>query len=288
MKDNRDHKKVSDKNRSLYARVIESSRTSVDDNNWLVTMTDVMSLLLVFFIVFFVMSTSHKSKASVDVVSVKETVEKTTDGVTEQVSKVSSNVMPVTPSKHVDNMSEAVKGQIMEAKPDLIFGDKNKGIVAIASSIEQIKNEIDAFVKDMKMDNDVKAKVVNRTIVITMKENVTFDSGKSELIDGSKAVLDRIAKIIKERSGFSVEIEGHTDNVPISTNRYPSNLELSIDRAANVFKYFTDIHNIDDKRVFIKGSADKYPVASNDTAERRALNRRVDIKLKGNELETTS
>jgi chemotaxis protein MotB len=119
-----------------------------------------------------------------------------------------------------------------------------------------------------------------------MKEKVTFNPAEAEIIQSSGPILSNIAEIIKEHPSFLVEIEGHTDNIPIKTSHYPSNWELSVARATNVLKFFIDNHSIDPSRFSVKGSADQKPVASNDSPENRAKNRRVEIRLKesGNEI----
>jgi chemotaxis protein MotB len=90
--------------------------------------------------------------------------------------------------------------------------------------------------------------------------------------------LDKIAQALTNVP-FSLRVEGHTDNVPIQTKRFPSNWELSIARAVNVVKYFAQVSNIDPQRLSAVGYGESRPVVENDTPSNRAKNRRVEILL---------
>ena len=91
-------------------------------------------------------------------------------------------------------------------------------------------------------------------------------------------MLNQIAKAIKKVSK-PVRVEGHTDNVPIQTRRFPSNWELSVARAVNVVKYFAEVSNIDPHRLSAVGYGESRPIIANDTASNRVQNRRVEILL---------
>ncbi len=90
--------------------------------------------------------------------------------------------------------------------------------------------------------------------------------------------MDTIAQAIKKVS-YSVRVEGHTDNVPIQTPRFPSNWELSVGRAVNVVKYFAEVSDMNPQRLSAVGYGESRPVVPNDTPLNRAKNRRVEILL---------
>jgi len=92
--------------------------------------------------------------------------------------------------------------------------------------------------------------------------------------------MGEIAESIRKNPSYTVEIDGHTDNLPIHTPHYPSNWELSEARATSVLKCFIDTYGIDPSRFYIRGYADRRPLVSNDSPEHRAQNRRVEIRLK--------
>ncbi len=127
-----------------------------------------------------------------------------------------------------------------------------------------------------------KFELVAKKNVVTLRfpEKVTFFSGVADLQKDIQPTLDRIASIIsKTEAQDKIVVTGHTDSVPISTYRFRSNWDLSAARAVSVVHRILMNKNIDRKRVLAVGSADVNPLASNDTWENRALNRRVEIRI---------
>ena len=120
----------------------------------------------------------------------------------------------------------------------------------------------------------------DRGLVLTVQNKVLFDSGKNELKDSAKAALAKIGVILKEKVGKNqVNVEGHTDNVPISASNWKSNWELSTARATEVIHFFIDEGGLNPERFAAVGYSEFRPVASNDDAASRGLNRRVDIVI---------
>jgi chemotaxis protein MotB len=110
-----------------------------------------------------------------------------------------------------------------------------------------------------------------------------FDEGKAELKDGAKGALDKIVPIIKSVDNH-VRIEGHTDNVPINTNEFKSNWELSVRRATEVVRYFVEKRGLPPERISATGYAEYRPIVQNDSPKNKALNRRIEIiVIKSNE-----
>lgn len=122
-------------------------------------------------------------------------------------------------------------------------------------------------------------------IVIHIMEKASFDSALADVRPEFQPVLEKISGLIDNNSG-DVTISGHTDNLPISTDRFRSNWELSTSRAVSVAHELLEYSPIDANRVQVTGHADTQPRASNDSAEGRAKNRRVDISIiRGAELD---
>jgi chemotaxis protein MotB len=130
------------------------------------------------------------------------------------------------------------------------------------------------------MDDEVIIEGGEQEILILLKENVTFHIGEADILKGSEPILDTIAQIVKRYPTFQVEIDGHTDDQPINSRRFPSNWELSVSRATNVLKYLITSHGLDPARFTIKGNAEQRPLSPNRSPEQRAQNRRVEIRLK--------
>ena len=117
-----------------------------------------------------------------------------------------------------------------------------------------------------------------RGITVSILDDILFASGKADLTIGSKNVLNKLSNVIRTIPN-DLRIEGHTDNVPISSNTYPSNWHLSVARATNTAYYLMTEERIPQGRVSIVGYSEYKPVAPNDTPEGRAQNRRVDIVI---------
>jgi chemotaxis protein MotB len=220
---------------SRYQKMILASQDSVDaDHNWLITLSDVMSLLLVFFIIFFAMTQATVIR--------KEAPNR----------KELSSIINRTPPK-VEPRNEAM---------------------------EKIQKDMKATLAGLNLDDQVTVQTVDHEIIITMKEKVTFKTGEADILKDTGPILDTIAQTVKRYPTFLVDIDGHTDDLPIKTSRFPSNWELSIARATSVLKYLITNHDLDPARFTIKGNADQRPLTPNWTPEQRAQNRRVEIRLK--------
>jgi chemotaxis protein MotB len=117
-----------------------------------------------------------------------------------------------------------------------------------------------------------------RGITVSILDDILFASGKADLTTGPKNVLNKLSNVIRTIPN-DLRIEGHTDNVPINSNTYPSNWHLSVARATNTAYYLMTEEGIPQGRVSIVGYSEYKPVAPNDTPEGRAQNRRVDIVI---------
>ncbi len=115
-------------------------------------------------------------------------------------------------------------------------------------------------------------------LVVSLREMGFFDSGSATLRPGAEATLEQIANVLRDLPE-GIRIEGHTDDVPIHNANFPSNWELSTARATEIVKLFITRYHMDPGRLQASGYAQYHPQASNDTAEGRALNRRVDIVI---------
>ena len=134
--------------------------------------------------------------------------------------------------------------------------------------VQSLQNEIRAGMLDLVMETD--------SVRVRVRENDSFQSGSARLQRAFHPILDKIAAVLDEAEGRIV-VAGHTDNVPISTNVFPSNWVLSAARAANVVHYMAEVRKTDPGRMEIRAYADTRPIADNDSSDNRARNRRVEI-----------
>jgi chemotaxis protein MotB len=218
--------------RSPYRGCATASKASPDsDSVWLLTLSDLLTLLLVFFVFFLTMRTAETHR---------ETKKQTAD-----------MAVPIS------------QGQF----PDRVSGDSPR-------------NQTTSAVRELNATDGISVPAAQGEIIITLKERVTFRPGEAEVLPSSEPVLKTISQVIERMPSCSVEIDGHTDNAPISTRLYPSNWELSVARATAVLKHFINRHGIDPSRLSVKGNADLRPLVPNDSPEHRAENRRVEIRLR--------
>ena len=115
-------------------------------------------------------------------------------------------------------------------------------------------------------------------MVVELPDNILFESGEAELKDAGQTALAEIVEVLKTIPGREFQVAGHTDNVPMHSRRFPSNWELSTSRAVAVAKFMIE-RGLEGGRISAAGHAETAPVASNDTPEGRAQNRRIEIIL---------
>lgn len=135
------------------------------------------------------------------------------------------------------------------------------------------KNKLTADIADVTSDK--------RGVIIELRDNILFDTGKATLKPESKEVLNKINALISTLPN-NIVVEGHTDNIPISNSKYPSNWELSTMRATTVVRYFTEVGGEDPSKISAAGYGEYKPVVENTTDENRAKNRRVNILIVAN------
>lgn len=132
---------------------------------------------------------------------------------------------------------------------------------------------------------EVKISELKGKLTVNVVDKILFDSGKAELKTAGIKVLQQIGDILKSAVDKDIQVEGHTDNVPIKgtlTQKYPTNWELSTARATTVLHFLQDKANISGERLSAVGYGEYRPISSNSTAEGRTLNRRIQIVLAAN------
>ena len=140
---------------------------------------------------------------------------------------------------------------------------------------EQISGQTEQYGIQNQVEVDFNAEYV----LLTLNGALLFDSGKSEIRQDAYPLIDKIGAILTNYKSNIIEIEGHTDNVPISNAKYENNDVLSMYRALNVADYIRSITDLDPGLIKSSGRGEYVPVADNSTPEGRARNRRVEIKI---------
>ena len=162
---------------------------------------------------------------------------------------------------------------------------ESSDLINIRSSLAKIYEELEILVMQSKLEDDVSISFTSEGLVMRLANHALFDSGIADLSMEASPLLEKISALIA-KTDYLVRIEGHTDNMPIHTERFPSNWELSTARAVNVLRYFIDHHQVPSQRLSAVGFGEYQPLVSNDTLEHRAQNRRVEIIFINPQLES--
>jgi len=147
-----------------------------------------------------------------------------------------------------------------------------------AEEVEQLQRA-KALLDSQVSSADVKVGYDARGLVTRMLDRVLFDSGKADLRRDAKTILNQLAQVLGEVPEQPIRIEGHTDNVPITHSEWADNAALSLARANAVANYLTQQQGVIRDRMTTVGYGEERPIASNDTAEGRRKNRRVEVVI---------
>ncbi len=139
--------------------------------------------------------------------------------------------------------------------------------------------EEEALRSEAQTIDDVEAKIVGDNVILTVGAHVLFSTLSAEVKESAYPVLDEVAKLLLDYPERMVIVAGHADTQPVMTERFPSNWDLSAQRAVNVVKYIRHLPELDVSRLIAAGFGEHHPVAPNDTPENRRLNRRVEFIL---------
>ncbi|MBQ7657477.1 MAG: flagellar motor protein MotB, partial [Butyrivibrio sp.] len=144
----------------------------------------------------------------------------------------------------------------------------------------ELAEKIEQALEEGEIDDMVSLNYTSQYVELTIQGSILFDSGKTELKEDAIPVVDKVGQILETFAGGTIDIEGHTDNVPMSGGgKYANNDELSSGRALSVFYYLTENTTLDPSKIVHTGRGQYDPIADNSTDEGRARNRRVEIKI---------
>ena len=278
---------------------------------WMNTFSDLMNLLLCFFVLLFASSTMDEGKiqqiaASFQNISFSiftQTSQMIQDGqmvsggvtqlegiqsIMEQVGKAtdrtdgddsrandSSGTNPDSTEAGQNSNGGAIDSSENLSMDELQNQMEEAGLSQSQEMYQQISDAMESYSIDDRVQMDYNYQYVE----LDMNGALLFDTGDAELKEDSYAFMNKIASILETYPDSIIEIEGHTDNVPIHNSKYESNRYLSTARATNVYEYLMEHANLKDENRKVAGYGESRPAASNDTPEGRARNRRVVIKI---------
>ncbi len=243
---------------------------------WMATFSDLMNLLLCFFVLLFSMSTVDAQKFELVAASFSDTFSIFSNG-GQAVGEGMLISNGVSQLNELDDYLHSVgrpndTDQTITDALDELEEQKLAESEALAEKVEEALSE-------SGLDDEIGVTFNSQYVQLTLNGSLLFDSGDAQLKEESMAVMSQIAKILDRYAEGIIEVEGHTDNVPMNGFKYSNNEELSSARAISVFHYLMENTTIEPSRVKYSGRGEYVPIADNSTPEGRALNRRVEIKI---------
>ncbi len=175
--------------------------------------------------------------------------------------------------------------QEIRTETDLLEQQIEKERIAREARLAEIKSTYNSLVETMEKEirsGEVKISQLKGKLTVNLVEKILFESGSAEIKPQGLEVLRRVGKVLKKMEDKSIRVEGHTDNIPISSRlkkTFPSNWELSTARAVNVVHFLQDRIGIRGEKLSANGFSQFQPVSNNQSADGRAENRRIQIVL---------
>jgi chemotaxis protein MotB len=248
------------------ARKNKKHAEHANHERWLITYADLITLLLIFFIIMYAMSKIDTEKYQVLAQALNFEFQK------------SDTMLP---------QGQGVLGRVSTAKAS--EGDKSENAEKEKKEqeeremreqqLEDLLEKIQQYVQQQNLQAQVVAANTPKGIAVTLNDLFLFDLGKAELKKDAYPILNQLAALFPTLN-TTISIEGHTDNLPLTTGSiYRDNWGLSNERSLSVLRYFIYNLGMDPKKYISTGYADTRPVAENNTAENRAKNRRVEIVI---------
>lgn len=256
---------------------------------WMATFSDLMNLLLCFFVLLFSMSTVDAKKFEEVAASFSQTFSVFTAG----ALSIGDGLLISNGVSQLNQLDEYINstGKAEESEDSDSVGAENSedGMIEseILEEVEQMKlaksEELAELVKEAleeaDMEDMVEMDYTSQYVQLSLNGALLFDSGSAKLSEKAYAIMDQVGVILERYSESTIEIEGHTDSVPFTGGAFASNNELSSARALSVFYYLIEHTNLDPAMIKHSGRGEYMPIADNSTPEGRALNRRVEIKI---------
>lgn len=236
----------------------------------MVTYSDMVTLILVFFILLFSMS-------QIDLVKFQAISESFRN---RMIFDFYPSPIPMdSPTQQSSNMENGKLSNEFELPPDQdAKNEMNQNEAVHQDTLDTLMDDVEHYLDENGLHNVITASRTDRGVVLVLQESILFDSGEAEILPSGKPFLNKVGSLLKNIPNH-VTVEGHTDSRPISNFRYPSNWELSGARASSVVRYLIAKNDFDESRFSTVGYADTRPIVPNNSASNWSKNRRVEIVI---------
>lgn len=241
------------------SRVKRKEEEQENTHLWLLTYSDVVTLCLTFFVLLYSFSSLDANKWRSLVGSLQGAL-----GVLDGGNIPLDNGILDTAS------DDANSDENLDEEEFLQYQEEQRKLISIQQKFQE-------YIAEHNLQSDVTTNIEERGVVIRFQDSVLFPKSSADLYLASKTILADLSTIFKE-IGSPIRIEGHTDNLPIHTVRYPSNWELSTSRATNVLRFLIE-QGIEGRLLSAVGYGEFRPLVDNSIEENRRKNRRVDLVI---------
>ena len=254
---------------------------------WMATFSDLMNLLLCFFVMLFSKSSIDANKWNAMAAAMSSSAFSIFNAGS---TAIGEGILISNGVSQLNDLDEYISnaGRNADSETDSDNYEKYESAAALEEALneknlqsnEELSETVQEAIDENSLADQVNVSFTAQYVQLSMKGALLFDSGSAVLKDQSKPVLDKVG-VILERYGSDavIEIEGHTDNVPIHNSKFADNEELSSARALSVFYYLVENTSLDPSNLRHAGMGDRTPVADNSTDEGRSKNRRVEIRI---------
>jgi len=229
------------------------------DESWLIPYADILTLLLALFIVLFSMSSIDAQKF-------------------QQLSKVFNGIF-TSGTGVLEYQNPLPEDQITPVEDELNKDKEKEEELKDKKELEEIQKKINQFINERGLSNDLQTSLTDEGLLVRIKDSVLFEPGSAVVREQYLGVAREISELLVIEPPRNIIISGHTDNVPINNAQFESNWELSVIRAVNFLKIILENDDLDTKWFSAKGYGEFSPIATNETAEGRGKNRRVEILI---------
>jgi chemotaxis protein MotB len=252
----------SERKRTFLQKTLQ--KRTMEEDTFLWSMADLMTLLLIFFILLYSQTMSRSAKTQDHSLQNQSLLQIERPSSWRDLSKVKGSSSPSVAK------APEPKSAIKHEEPNTRDKEKEK-------TVEDLKREVLSSLEEVEQ-GDFSVRWDQSRLVLVLGERITFRVGEAELLVNFQPALSRIADFIAHKEGYEVVVLGHTDDTPIHNSRFPSNWELSAARAVDVAKFLIE-NGVRPERVSIQGYSEYRPLRENTTPETRQANRRVEIML---------
>jgi len=252
-------------------------------DRWMITYADLITLLLIFFVIMYAMSNLDTGKYDVVTQSLQSTFNKSDsilelgDGLGDTPGQTITKPPQGSSEDDQDSSSDSDKDTPDDSNRPLT--EREEQFRTQEQELQNLFNVITQYIEDNKLENQIFVADKPQGLSITLSDRFLFDQGQAALKDGAAPTLSKLASLFRDLNTV-VSIEGHTDNVPVGANSaYTDNWQLSGERALSVLRFFLDTEKLNPDSFQYAGYADTRPTGDNTTAAGRQKNRRVEITV---------